>query len=134
MPLLPFYNERNDSMNQKTRKVFLKMRKLLAVIAAVMVLMSCNLIPAQAAGADALAIRALSATGVTEVDTMLTNLNELITGLVKVIGGILCIYGILQVGMSFSGHDPSQRIQGLMCIGGAILIFFSPEILTALQT
>ena len=117
----------------KTKSILLKARKLLAVLAAVMVLMSCNLIPAQAAGADALAIRALSATGVT-VDTMLTNLNELITGLVKVIGGILCIYGILQVGMSFSGHDPSQRIQGLMCIGGAILIFFSPEILTALQT
>lgn len=56
-----------------------------------------------------------------------------ITGLVKVIGGILCIYGILQVGMSFSGHDPSQRIQGLMCIAGAIIIFFSPEILTAIQ-
>lgn len=118
----------------KTKSILLKVRKLLAVLAAVMVLMSCNLIPAQAAGADALPIRALSATGVTEVDTMLTNLNELITGLVKVIGGILCIYGILQVGMSFSGHDPSQRIQGLMCIGGAILIFFSPEILTALQT
>lgn len=119
-------------MKQKTRKVFLKMRKLLAVIAAVMVLMSCNLIPAQAAGVDALTIRPLT-TGVTEVDTMLTNLNELITGLVKVIGGILCIYGILQVGMSFSGHDPSQRIQGLMCIAGAIIIFFSPEILTAIQ-
>ena len=57
----------------------------------------------------------------------------MITGLVKVIGGILCIYGILQVGMSFSGHDPSQRIQGLMCIAGAIIIFFSPEILTAIQ-
>lgn len=117
----------------KSKTLFMKLRKLLAVFAAVMVLMSCAVIPAQAAGAEALTIRPLT-TGVTEVDTMLTNLNELITGLVKVIGGILCIYGILQVGMSFSGHDPSQRIQGLMCIGGAILIFFSPEILTALQT
>ena len=59
----------------KTKSILLKARKLLAVLAAVMVLMSCNLIPAQAAGTDALAIRALSATGVTEVDTMLTNLN-----------------------------------------------------------
>ena len=118
----------------KSKTIFRNLRKLLAVFAAVMVLMSCAVIPAQAAGVETLAIRALSATGVTEVDTMLTNLNELITGLVKVIGGILCIYGILQVGMSFSGHDPSQRIQGLMCIAGAILIFFSPEILTALQT
>lgn len=117
----------------KSKTIFRNLRKLLAVFAAVMVLMSCAVIPAQAAGADALSLRPLT-TGVTEVDTMLTNLNELITGLVKVIGGILCIYGILQVAMSFSGHDPSQRIQGLMCIAGAILIFFSPEILTALQT
>ena len=117
----------------KSKTIFRNLRTLLAVFAAVMVLMSCAVIPAQAAGADALSLRPLT-TGVTEVDTMLTNLNELITGLVKVIGGILCIYGILQVGMSFSGHDPSQRIQGLMCIAGAILIFFSPEILTALQT
>ena len=116
----------------KTKSILLKAKKLFAVLAAVMVLMSCNLIPAQAAGADALSPRPLT-TGVSEVDTMLTNLNELITGLVKVIGGILCIYGILQVGMSFSGHDPSQRIQGLMCIAGAIIIFFSPEILTAIQ-
>lgn len=116
----------------KSKTLFMKLRKLLAVFAAVMVLMSCAVIPSQAAGAEALTIRPLT-TGVTEVDTMLTNLNELITGLVKVIGGILCIYGILQVGMSFSGHDPSQRIQGLMCIAGAIIIFFSPEILTAIQ-
>lgn len=120
-------------MNQKARKLFLKIRKFMAVFAAVMVLMSCAVIPAQAAGGDVLALRPLS-TGVTEVDTMLTNLNELITGIVKVIGGILCIYGIFQVGMSFSGHDPSQRIQGLMCIAGAIIIFFSPEIITAIQS
>lgn len=117
----------------KSKTIFRNLRKLLAVFAAVMVLMSCAVIPAQAAGVETLTLRPLT-TGVTEVDTMLTNLNELIIGLVKVIGGILCIYGILQVGMSFSGHDPSQRIQGLMCIAGAILIFFSPEILTALQT
>lgn len=132
MPFLSFFNERIDSVNQKPRRFFQKARKLLAVLAAVMVLMGCNLIPAQAANAEGLTVRPLT-TGVTEVDAMLTNLNELITGLVKVIGGILCIYGILQVGMSFSGHDPSQRIQGLMCIAGAIIIFFSPEILTAIQ-
>ena len=117
----------------KTKSILLKAKKLFAVLAAVTVLMSCAVIPAQAAGMDALTVRPLS-TGVEEVDTMLDNLNGLITGLVKVIGGILCIYGILQVGMSFSGHDPSQRIQGLMCIAGAIIIFFSPEILAAIQS
>ena len=116
----------------KSKSLFRRLRKLLAVFAAVMVLMSCAVIPAQAAGAEALTLRPLT-TGVTEVDTMLNNLSGLITGIVKVIGGVLCIYGILQVGMSFSGHDPSQRIQGLMCIAGAIIIFFSPEILAAIQ-
>ena len=66
--------------------------------------------------------------------TVINNLSEFIFGLIRAVGLILLGYGILQVGMSFSGHDPSQRIQGLMCIAGAILIFFSPEILTALQT
>lgn len=116
----------------KSKSLFRRLRKLLAVFAAVMVLMSCAVIPAQAAGAEALTLRPLT-TGVTEVDTMLNNLSDLITGIVKVIGGVLCIYGILQVGMSFTSHDPSQRIQGLMCIAGAIIIFFSPEILAAIQ-
>lgn len=116
----------------KSKSLFRRLRKLLAVFAAVMVLMSCAVIPAQAAGAEALTLRPLT-TGVTEVDTMLNNLSSLITGIVKVIGGVLCIYGILQVGMSFTSHDPSQRIQGLMCIAGAIIIFFSPEILAAIQ-
>ena len=116
----------------KTKSILLKAKKLFAVLTAVMVLMSCAFIPAQAAGAEALTLRPLT-TGVTEVDTMLNNLSGLITGIVKVIGGVLCIYGILQVGMSFTSHDPSQRIQGLMCIAGAIIIFFSPEILAAIQ-
>lgn len=81
-----------------------------------------------------LAPRLLMSTGVDDVDTLFTNLTSLITGVVKVLGSIMCIYGLFQVGMSFSSHDPSQRIQGLMCIAGAVIIFFSPEILTAIQS
>ncbi len=69
----------------KTKSILLKAKKLLAVLAVVMVLMSCAAVPAQAGGTDALTIRPLT-TGVTEVDTMLNNLNGLITGLVMAVG------------------------------------------------
>lgn len=75
----------------------------------------------------------MASTGVDDVDVLFGDLTSFISGIVKIVGSILCIYGIFQVGMSFSSHDPSQRIQGLMCIAGAVIIFFSPEILAAIQ-
>ena len=39
-------------------------------------------------------------------------------------------YGILQVGLSFQSHDPSQRSNGILTIAGGIVITFTKEILT----
>ena len=42
---------------------------------------------------------------------------------------ILLFYGVVQLGMSLKGHDPSQRAQGLWTIAGGVIITFAKEIL-----
>ena len=50
--------------------------------------------------------------------------------LIRAVGLILLGYGILQVGLSFQSHDPSQRSNGILTIAGGIVITFTKEILT----
>ena len=114
-------------------KTILKRVRQALALCGVCLLLVCTLALPASAAESPLALRPLMSTGVEDVDTLFTNLTDFITGVVKIVGSVLCIYGLFQVGMSFSSHDPSQRIQGLMCIAGAVIIFFSPEILTAIQ-
>ena len=107
------------------KTILKRVRQALALCGVCLLLICALAMPASAAG--------LASTGVDDVDALFGNLTSFISGIVKIVGSILCIYGIFQVGMSFSSHDPSQRIQGLMCIAGAVIIFFSPEILAAIQ-
>ena len=57
------------------------------------------------------------------------NLSTFIFSLIRAIGLILLGYGILQVGLSFQSHDPSQRSNGILTIAGGIIIVFTKEIL-----
>ena len=43
---------------------------------------------------------------------------------------ILLGWGIVQVGLSFQSHDPSQRSNGFLTLAGGIVITFTKEILT----
>ena len=61
--------------------------------------------------------------------TVVNNLSDFIFGLIRAIGLILLGFGIVQIGLSLKGHDPSQRAQGFLSLFGGILIFFSKEIL-----
>ena len=45
---------------------------------------------------------------------------------------ILAGWGLVQVGMSFQSHDPSQRSQGFLCLAGGLIIVFAKSILTAI--
>lgn len=58
------------------------------------------------------------------------NLSNFIFSLIRAVGLILLGYGILQVGLSFRSHDPSQRSNGILTIAGGIIITFTKEILT----
>mgnify|MGYP007070003218 CR=1 FL=1 len=61
--------------------------------------------------------------------TAVSNLSTFIFSLIRAVGLILLGYGILQVGLSFQSHDPSQRSNGILTIAGGIIIVFTKEIL-----
>ena len=44
-------------------------------------------------------------------------------------GLIILGWGVVQVGMSFQNHNPSQRSNGFLTLAGGIVITFTKEIL-----
>lgn len=62
--------------------------------------------------------------------TVINNLSEFIFGLIRAVGLILLGWGIVQVGLSFQSHDPSQRSNGFLTLAGGVIITFTKEILT----
>ena len=61
--------------------------------------------------------------------TVVNNLSDFIFGLIRAVGLILLGWGIVQVGLSFQSHDPSQRSNGFMTLAGGVIITFAKEIL-----
>ena len=52
----------------------------------------------------------------------MNNLSDFIFGLIRAVGLILLGWGIVQVGLSFQSHDPSQRSNGFLTLAGGIVI------------
>ena len=88
-----------------------KSRRVLAVYAAVVFTMT-----AFAAGNDPLAV--------------INNLSDFIFGVIRAVGLILLGWGIVQIGLSFQSHDPSQRSNGFLTLAGGVVVTFAKEILT----
>ena len=86
---------------------------LLVCMAAVL---SAAVVPAFAAASDPLAV--------------INNLSTFIFSLIRAVGLILLGWGIVQVGLSFQSHDPSQRSNGFLTLAGGVVIVFTREILT----
>ena len=42
---------------------------------------------------------------------------------------IILGFGVVQLGLSLKSHDPSQRANGFLTVGGGIIITFAKEIL-----
>lgn len=61
--------------------------------------------------------------------TVINNLSNFIFSLTRAIGTIILIFGIIQIGMSYQSHDPSQRTNGVFTLVGGIIITFAKEIL-----
>lgn len=62
--------------------------------------------------------------------TVVNNLSDFIFGLIRAVGMILLGWGVVQVGLSFQSHDPSQRSNGFLTLAGGVVITFAKEILT----
>ena len=60
---------------------------------------------------------------------VVNNLNTFIFAIIRAVGLILLGWGVVQVGLSFQSHDPSQRSQGFLTLAGGIIITFAKEIL-----
>lgn len=60
---------------------------------------------------------------------VVNNLSDFIFGLIRAVGIILLGWGIVQVGLSFQSHDPSQRSNGFLTLAGGVVITFAKEIL-----
>lgn len=61
--------------------------------------------------------------------TVINNLSNFIFSITRAVGTIILIYGVIQIGMSYQSHDPSQRTNGVFTLVGGIIITFAKEIL-----
>lgn len=62
----------------------------------------------------------------------LEGLKDFVVNVVKVVGGIICIFGVFQIGTSFPAHDPTQRAMGFLTLAGGIIICFADAILKSI--
>ena len=92
-----------------------KAKRLYSICASVFFMLAVFVVPAFAADGDPLAV--------------VNNLSDFIFGLIRAVGLILLGWGIVQVGLSFQSHDPSQRSNGFLTLAGGIVITFAKEIL-----
>ena len=98
-------------MNKKNKRRW----KIAGSICGSAVLSLCVVTTAYATGGDPL--------------TIVNNLSDFIFSVIKAIGIIILGWGIVQVGLSFQSHDPSQRSNGFLTLAGGIVITFAKEIL-----
>ena len=101
-----------------------RVKRLYAILSGVALAALFTMVPALATGGG-------TGGGTTGGDalTAVSNLSTFIFSLIRAIGLILLGYGILQVGLSFQSHDPSQRSNGILTIAGGIIIVFTKQIL-----
>ena len=103
---------KNDLHNRRFER---RAQRAYAVFTCLVAVLTLTVMPAMAAD-DPLAV----------VD----NLSEFVFSLIRAVGLILLGWGIVQVGLSFQSHDPSQRSNGFLTLAGGIVITFTKEILT----
>lgn len=109
--------KKNENSNKETCKQPMgrKTKRVMAVYAALVLMMTAGATTVYAAG-DPLSV--------------INNLSDFIFGLIRAVGLILLGWGIVQVGLSLQSHDPSQRSNGFLTIAGGVIITFAKEILT----
>lgn len=93
----------------------LKIKKLYSIISAAFLVINTAVLPVYATN-DPLAV--------------VNNLSNFVFGLIRAVGMIILGWGIVQIGLSFQSHDPSQRSNGFLTLAGGIVITFAKEILT----
>lgn len=75
---------------------------------------------------------AFATSGGGSIDATLNNFVDLLFSLIRVIGGLLTAWGLIQLIMSLNSHDPNQRVSGAFFFAGGLVIFFVKEILNTI--
>ena len=102
--------------NRKKSLTESRVRRKYSLLVCMVAVLSAAAVPAFAAASDPLAV--------------INNLSTFIFSLIRAVGLILLGWGIVQVGLSFQSHDPSQRSNGFLTLAGGVVIVFTKEILT----
>ena len=63
-------------------------------------------------------------------ETIANNFVDIIFVFVRIIGIAILGFGIVQLGLSFKSHDPSQRGNAMLAIAGGIIIVLAKEIIS----
>ena len=103
-----------NKKNPILKKRYKKLSRILAVCSAIVFCFSFT-ITAYAANGDPLAV--------------INNLSTFIFGIIHAVGMIILGWGVVQIGLSFQAHDPSQRANGFLTLAGGVVITFAKEIL-----
>lgn len=64
---------------------------------------------------------------------VINNLSNLMSSFISAIGGIIVLFGVVQIGMSFNSHDPTQRINGFMTFVAGLIIASAKYILNKIM-
>jgi hypothetical protein len=65
-------------------------------------------------------------------EVIMGNLVNTILNIIRYVGVLAVIFGIVQLGISFSSHDASQRVTGILCVVGGLLVVFLKGLLAAI--
>ena len=65
--------------------------------------------------------------------SVINNLSDFIFSITRAVGIIIIVYGVIQIGLSFQSHDPSQKSGGILACVGGILIAFAKEIINLIM-
>lgn len=64
--------------------------------------------------------------------SVITNTSDYMFMVIKLIGTMMLGYGVMQLGLSFKSHDPSQKETGIMYIAGGAIIAFAKEVVNTI--
>lgn len=95
-----------------------KTKKILILLLALSILLFSTVTFAAEGEGDALA----------SIDLFIKYLFAFVTGL----GIIACIFGGIQIALSYMQHDPSQRMTAVMVLGGGFFAVFLKSLLIAI--
>ena len=75
----------------------------------------------------------LATTDTSAATAPLDRLTDILFSIVSGLGVIALIFGVVQLALSFKGHDPQQKMQAAIAIAGGILLIAIKPIVSTIK-